>query len=176
MSLTEYVDGLNAIEARVRPQVEAVGAEYWQLAEPSTDDLETLLEGVIVIRTEALEASRTLSPPAQVTDLHDLIFDWQATMIQAEEALANRAATSKDLTQVLQSAEADAYYAALGESSAVCSAAQAKLDATADRGVFADTPWVPGEMKEVVQAFLGCYPYPENLEDFFSTPPTTDSP
>ena len=30
MSLTEYVDGLNAIDARVRPQVEALGAEYWQ--------------------------------------------------------------------------------------------------------------------------------------------------
>ena len=33
---------------------------------------------------------------------------------------------------------------------------QAKLDATAARGAYADTPWVPGELKEVVDAFLGC--------------------
>jgi len=176
MTLTEYVDGLNAISEWAIPRGEAVAAEYGQLAEPALDDLKTMLEGSAALFAETNEAAEALRPPEQVADLHRLIFDWQATMIPAAEALANRAASSTDWDQVLQSAEADAYAAALAEGSAVCSEFQAKLDATADRGAFADTPWIPGELKEVVEAFLACGLFPENPEDVFSTPPTTISP
>ena len=37
-----------------------------------------------------------------------------------------------------------------------CQARQAQFDATADREVFADAPWIPSEMKEVVTVLLGC--------------------
>lgn len=176
MSITEYADGLEAIGARALPQIDELQAEFSQLAEPAPDDLKTMLEGHMVVLTEALEASRALDPPPEVADLHRLIFDWNATIIQASEALAIRAATSADLGQVLQSEEADAYAAVLVEGSALCSRFQAELDATADRGVFDDTPWIPSKMKAVVQAFLRCGSFPENPEDVFSTPPTTSSP
>ncbi len=93
-------------------------------------------------------------------------------MISAEEALATRAGTTADWELVTQGAEADAFAAALAEGSVVCSEFQAKLDATADRGVFADAPWLPGKLKEIVRAFLGCEYFPENPEAVFSTPPT----
>jgi galactose mutarotase-like enzyme len=175
MSLTEYVDGLEAIGDRAIPQTDALQAEFSQLPEPATDDLKVMLEGHMAIFTEALEASAALDPPTKVADLHRLIFEWEATMLQASEALAIRAATTADWEQVLQSAEADSYAAALAEGSAVCSEFQAKLDATADRGAFADTPWIPGELKEVVEAFLRCELFPENPEDVFGTPSTTSS-
>ncbi len=39
--------------------------------------------------------------------------------------------------------------------------------ATEARGAFADTPWLPGELKEIVSALLGCDVYPEHPEDTF---------
>ena len=48
MSLTEYVDGLNAIEDQAHRQVEALQAESEQIATPS--DLKTTLDQVPVIQ------------------------------------------------------------------------------------------------------------------------------
>jgi hypothetical protein len=39
---------------------------------------------------------------------------------------------------------------------AFCQARQAEFDATADREVFADSPWVPSELQEVVTVLFGC--------------------
>jgi hypothetical protein len=174
MSLTEYVDGLNAIEARATPQVEVLWVEYQQIATPS--DVTTLLERMTAIRIEEVEASEALDPPEQIADLHYLTFDWQATMIPVEEALAARADTVADWEEFSQSTEVAAYRAALADGSTVCGEFQAKLDATAERGVFADVPWILAEMKEVVEAVLGCDTFPENPEELFSAPPTTSSP
>jgi len=174
MSLTEYVDGLNAIEDQAHRQVEALQAESEQISTPS--DLKTTLDRVPVIRIEALEAAEELTPPGQVADLHRLIFDWQAKIIPIEEALAARAGTVADWDELDQSPEMAAYRVALVEGKTVCTDVQAKLDATADRGAFADTPWIPGDLKEVVEAFLGCETYPENPEDAFKHPPATSAP
>ena len=48
-----------------------------------------------------------------------------------------------------------AYRAALAADNQVCAEFQSTLDATAARGVFADTPWIPGELKETVNYALG---------------------
>jgi hypothetical protein len=53
-----------------------------------------------------------------------------------------------------------------------CIEFQTQLDATAARGVFADTPWISGELKEVVDAVLGCNIWPEHPEDMFRPRPT----
>jgi hypothetical protein len=57
-----------------------------------------------------------------------------------------------------RSAELVACDAKGAEGLVVCRELQEKLDATEARVVFADTPWIPGEMKEVVDAVLGCTP------------------
>jgi hypothetical protein len=49
----------------------------------------------------------------------------------------------------------------------VCIDLQSKLDATAERGAFANTPWIPSEMKEIVEVVLGCDQYPPNPEDLY---------
>ena len=65
-----------------------------------------------------------------------------------------------------------AYRSALAADNEVCADFQAKLDATADRGVFADTPWIPGEFKEIVDAVIGCDVLPDNPQDMYRPPPT----
>ncbi len=39
---------------------------------------------------------------------------------------------------------------------ALCAAAQADIDATADRDAFAHTPWTPPQMNQVVQVTFRC--------------------
>ena len=174
MSLSEYVDEMNAIGARIAQQSEVVFAEAEQIATPS--DVKAMMERVQPLRIEVLEAFEGLDPPEQVADLHRLISDWQAKIILAEEALAARASTVASWEEFSQSSEVAAYRAALVEGKTVCADFEAQLDATAARGVFADTPWIPGELKEGVDAALGCESFPENPDDVYRQPPATSTP
>jgi hypothetical protein len=174
MSLSEYVDEMNTIGARSAQQSEVVFAEAEQIATPS--DVRAMMERFQPIRIEVLEGLERLDPPELVADLHRLISDWMAKIILAEEALAARASTVAGWEDFSQSSEMAAYRAALAEGKTVCADFQAELDATAVRGVFADTPWIPSELKEVVDAALGCETFPENPEAVFGQPPATSAP
>ena len=174
MSLSEYVDEMNTIGARIAQQSEVVFAEAEQIATPG--DVNAMMERVEPLRIEVLEGFERLDPPEQVADLHRLISEWMAKIVLVEEALAARASAVAGWEEFSQSSEMTDYRAALAEGKTVCVDFQAKLDATAARGVFADTPWIPGELKEVVDAALGCESFPENSEDVYRQPPATSAP
>ena len=70
----------------------------------------------------------------------------------------------------------EAYRAAIAEGKDACTDLQAKLDATEERGEFADVPWIPNEMQEVVERLLGCVWFPEHPENVYRYPPPPDSP
>jgi len=76
MSLSEYVDEMNTIGARIAQQSEVVFAEAEQIATPS--DVNAMMERVQPLRIEVLEGFEGLDPPEQVADLHRLISDWMA--------------------------------------------------------------------------------------------------
>ena len=183
MSLTEYVDQLNAINKRglqqylellASPQGEVlVAAEAAQITDFTPQDLQVGLEAVIEIAVEVKEAADAIEPPEQVADLHHRLFDDKFTFF--EEALAVRAGTAANWEELSESPEMEAFRAAIAEDKQACIDFQAELDATADRGVFADTPWIPGEMKEIVDAVLGCEFVPEIPEDLYRYPPSTTS-
>ena len=174
MSLSECVDEMNTIGARVAQQSDVVFAEAEQIATPS--DVNAMMERVRPLRIEVLEGFEGLDPPEEVADLHRLISDWMAKIIVVEEALGTKASAALGWEEFSQSSEMTAYRAALAEGKTVCADFQAKLDATAARGVFADTPWIPGELKEVVDAALGCESFPENPGAVFRQPPATPAP
>jgi hypothetical protein len=100
-------------------------------------------------------------PPDQIAELHAAIVDWHAGAIDVERALVARAGQVSSWAELERSAELAAYNAKGEEGLVVCRELQAKLDATEGRAVFADTPWIPSEMKEVVDAVLGCTPIGE---------------
>ena len=177
MSLTEYVEHLNAIEAQASEQAEAILAQAAQVGDDLTpQDVQAGLERARAIRIDVEQAAERIEPPEQVADLHDLIFDWHARFISVEEALAARAGlardTAADWAALSESAEMIAYRAAMAEGKQICLDFQADLDATEERGVFAESPWVPGEMAEVVEAVLGCAWFPEHPEDVYRYPAT----
>jgi hypothetical protein len=182
MSLTEYVEQLNAIVNRARQQYEVLVAsrqgavlvaEGSQLTDFTPQDLQAAFERVSEIAVEVGESTDAIEPPEQIADLHNLWFDFQGEFASAHEALAARAGTAADWEELSESPEMAAYRAALAADKQVCTDIQAQLDATEERGVFADVPWIPGELKEVVEAALGCDGYPEHPEDVYRPPPTS---
>lgn len=187
MSLTEYVDRINAIFERGIEQYEPLATspeglvlivgqgshlgltdQGVQLTDFTPRDLQVALERVAEIQAEALEAAADIEPPEQIADLHRLYF---RELPIAE--LAARAGTAADWYELSESAEMAAYRAALAADNQVCAEFQSKLDATADRGVFADTPWIPGELKEIVNYALGCDSLPADPENVYRPPPTS---
>jgi hypothetical protein len=172
--LTEYVDRLNAIGDRTNPQGEALIAELERSATPR--DVNATMERVVALRIESVEATEALDPPEQIADLHQLFLGWEARLLPIEEALAARAGTVAGWEEFSESAEVADYRAALVEGRQVCIEFQTRLDATEKLAVFADTPWIPSELKEVVEVRLGCGLFPENPEDVFRLVPATTPP
>jgi hypothetical protein len=179
MSLTEYVESVNAINGRAmqqytemvaaNPQGAVIVADRSRLNEFTPHDLHVALERTAEIQAEALEKADALNPPEQIADLHYLFFKSLPL-----EALAVRAGTAADWDELSDSPEMEAYRDALIADIRVCIDFQARLDATAERGAFANTPWIPTEMKEIVEVVLGCDQYPANPEDLYRPLPTTD--
>lgn len=149
---------------RRRAQPSALIAEGTQVTDFTPQHLQAGLErGLREIRVPLQTAADALEPPAQVADLHDLMWSWHAGFIPIEQALAARAgATAADWEALSDSPEMAAYRDAITEGKRVCTDLQAQLDATAARGVFTDVPRVPAELSEVVEAVLGCEWFPEN--------------
>ena len=187
LSLTEYVQEINAIFDRGIEQYEplatspkglvlivgqgshlGIADQGVQLTDFTPQDLHVALERVAEIQDEALEAAAAINPPDQIAELHELYF---RELPIAE--LAARAGTAADWYELSDSAEMAAYRAALAADNQVCADFQTTLDATADRGVFADTPWIPSELKETVNYALGCDALPSNPEGVYRPPPTT---
>ncbi len=182
MTLTEYVERLNGIVERARQQYEVLVAdeqgavlvaEGAQLTDFTPHDLQTALERLRKIEAEVEEAVGAIDPPEQVAELHNFWFDFDRNFIPAQEEMAARAGTAADWEELSESPEMAAYRAALAEDKRWCTDFQAKLDATEERGIFAETPWIPGDLKEVVQVVLGCQGYPAHPEDVYRPSPTS---
>jgi hypothetical protein len=159
LSLTDYVERVNTMAADSRAQAERLYLDYRALTAPTVADLATMLDEVLAIRVAVQKEFVDLGePPDQIAELHAAILDWHAAAIDAERALATQARQVSSWAELERSVELGAYNALGAEGLVVCRELQAKLDATEARAVFADTPWIPSEMKEVVDAVLGCTP------------------
>lgn len=187
MTMNEYVERVDAIFAHGQQQYEEVvespqgmvlivgqgshlglDGQDAQLTDFTPQDLHVALERVAEIQAEALEAAAAIDPPEQIADLHVLYF----RELPISE-LAVRAGTAADWDELSESPEMATYRAGLAADNQVCADFQGKLDATAERNVFADTPWIPSELTEIVDYALGCSSLVEHPEDAYRPPPTT---
>lgn len=179
-SLTEYVDEVNAIVADARSEYEEllsgpegglIMAEGEALLAYTPEDLGRLLERIGELGEDVLDEARALDPPEQIEELHDTWFEVDdPSFTDAQAALAERALTATDWHELSDSSEMTAYRSALRADKEACVEFQATLDATEARGVFADTPWIPGELQEIVDVLLGCEGYPEDPDDVYRPP------
>ena len=183
LSLTEYVERLNVIVEQARQDYEVLVAgphcgvliaEGTELNRYTPQDLQTAFERVREIESAVEAATAAIDPPSQVADLHRLFFDFDGGFIAAQEALAARAGTASGWAELSATAEMTAYRAALAADKQDCQNTQAEVNAISEgREVFAETPWTPGELKELFEVVLGCDGYPEHPEDLYRPPPTS---
>ena len=92
----------------------------------------------------------------------------------ASAPLAARAGTATTWSELSETPEMAAYREAVAGDKQACLEIQAELDATAERGIFADTPWVPTELQEVIDVVVGCSAFPEDPYDLYR--PSSSSP
>ena len=172
MSLTEYVDRLNAVNDELNQRAEFLISDLEGSTTPL--DVAVTMSRMAALRIESVQAAEALDPPEQIAGLHQLFVSWEKRLLPIEEALAARAGVVAGWEELF--AELADYRSALVEGKQGCIEFQARLDATADRGVFADEPWIPNALGEIVAARLGCDLFPENPEDVFRPIPVTTVP
>lgn len=187
MTLAEYVEGVDAIFAQGGAQYEVLAStpegqvlivgqgphmgidgDEAHLTDFTPQDLQVALEQLAGIQADALTAAAEMNPPDEVADIHVLFFR-ELPIAQ----LAARAGTASDWDELSESAEMAAYRTALAGDNQACAEFQAKLDSTIARGVFADTPWIPSDLKETVNYALACDELPSNPEDAYRPTPKT---
>ena len=176
LSLSEYVELVNDAAAVASARAAEITAEGILSEDSTPQQIEAGLTRILEeIRIPLQESVDAIDPPEQVAELHTLLWSWHADFIGVETTLAARMGATPDTeqgwTMLSDSPEVVAYRASLAEGKQVCIDFQAQLDATEARGVFEDTPWLPSEMKEVVNAALGCEGFPENPQSVYRYPP-----
>ncbi len=122
----------------------------------TVEEGEEVLDRAVVIRTDMQNGLTELNPPEALADIHADVVGLLGRILAAQEAWAARAGTAGSLDELQTSSEALAYWNLEAEMAVLCLELQSKLDATAERAIFAEVPWIPGEMKEVVGLVVGC--------------------
>jgi hypothetical protein len=175
MSLTDYVDEVNVVIDRASSRYyslvgsregQVLIAERTHLSDFAPQDLQAALAEVRDLESDVRDSLEDIEPPEQVAELHQRLFDFSVS-IPVLDALAARAGTAVSWEELSESPEMAAYRAQLAEDKERCTDFQTELDDTSARGAFADTPWVPAELKEVVDAALGCVGFPESPENLY---------
>jgi hypothetical protein len=175
MSLTEYADRLNSISERAGRQGRSLAAAAEARGGNLTpQDISRGLESARQIRLDIRDAADDIAPPAAVAELHDRIFDWHDRFITIEATLAALARDIPDTdagwTALSASPEMAAYRSAMADGKTICAQYQGELDSTAERGGFADVPWIPDRMKEVVDVVVGCAWFPDDPASVYRWP------
>ena len=177
LSVTEYVASLNAAVDTARGEYESLVtspegavllANGEQLAEYTPQDLQAALRAIRDIEASFEESIGEVQPPEEVAEIHNFWFDFDSNFIPAQEALEARAGTAADWDELSKSPEMAAYRTALAEDKRVCAEFEAQLSTPEEeRENLSSVPWIPSEMKQIVEAVLGCEGYPEHPEDVY---------
>ncbi len=160
MSLSEYgteIETLvNDMNARLDRGTTALDTE------PSSVELIRMwADDRMEARNEFMASFNALMAPEEAVDLSEAAAETIAALIAAEQEMVDEIHRIDDLAtlqQIWLSPSGQAARVADEKAVALCQAAQAAMDSTADRAQFVGTPWVPAELQDVVRVAFGCTP------------------
>jgi hypothetical protein len=156
-SLTEFAEELDDLVSTMNQGLDVADASLGE--EPSLEVMRAYVIDRLELRNDFLDAFRALDSPEEIEDLYETALAIISRLVAAETELADfvmEAETAEVARTVWDSPAGDAARAVDIESLAICDAAQASIDATQDRDAFSDTPWIPPEMKEVIEITFKC--------------------
>jgi hypothetical protein len=167
-SVDEYVESLNALVDEYSPRGEAMWLEYGENPSPTMDDLRELLDATAELRIEIDEALRDVEAPGQLAQSHEQWASWHSRLLEADRALASRAAAAANWDEYLGSAEVANWVEVLRQGSVICADYEARLNSTDAAELFAGAAWMPSDLTDVVHAAIGCDAFPEDIDDLSS--------
>lgn len=158
LSLSEYNAQGSTLVAVMEERISTLDAE-WDAQTPTMERVKTYWDHRVAARVETLEGLQALDPPEQIEDLLGTGLDLFSKLTAAESALAARVSTFDTVTgpsEWWDTTEGRAVRAVDEEIDAFCFIVQARYDATIERVALAEVPWIPVDMKEVIQIDIGC--------------------
>jgi hypothetical protein len=158
LSLAEYNAQGMALGTVMEERIYALDAA-WDSQTATEDDARTYWDRRIEAYETALEGFQGLEPAREAAELHRTGMELFTKLVAAEKAVAVRVASSETVTtpeQWWNTAEGAAVAAVEEEIYSFCLIFQAMYDATVERVLVSDVPWIPSEMKEIVQVDIGC--------------------
>jgi hypothetical protein len=158
LSLAEYNEQGTAVAMVMEERIAALDAA-WDSETATVDDVRMYWDQRIDALDTGLEGFLALEPSREVAELHRTGMVLFTKLVEAETAVADRVASFEVVTEPGQwwaTAEGAAVRAAEEEIYSFCLVFQATYDATVARIAVSDVPWIPSEMKEIVQVDLGC--------------------
>jgi len=154
LSLTEYTERVQSLGYTMLAEFDELEAQ-WASA-TTVEEGQTVLNRAVTIRTDLQNGLTDLNPPEEFADGHADLVELLGRVLAATQTWAASSEMASSLDELQSSSEALAYWDLDADVVALCTEFEAKLDAIAERGIFADVPWIPGDMKEVVKLAGGC--------------------
>jgi hypothetical protein len=158
LSLAEYNTEGTALATAMEERIYVLDAE-WDSQTATVEDVRAYWDQRIEAYETALEGFEALEPAGEVAELHRTGMELFTKLVAAESALAERVISSDTATvpeQWWDTAEGEAVGAVEDEIFSFCLVFQAMYDRTVERIALSDAPWIPAQMKEIVQVDIGC--------------------
>ena len=158
LNLADYAGQAEQLLTAMNRRIDTLEAQF-QTEGFTLDNTREFWETKVVARREFIAGMESIEPPEEAAEMHAAAIGIVSRLMTADEAVAQLVRsmeTDQDLNGLLQSPEFLATEVVDEEAVALCQAAQAEFDSTADRAVFGDTPWIPSELREVVSVAFGC--------------------
>ena len=157
MSMGEYAKEVERLVVTMNQRID--GGEAEVAADPTLEQARSYATDRLDARHDFIEAFDALEPPDEVVDLHTTALDIFDRLVAAEIVLADLvmvAGSYEEADAVWVTPQGEAFRKIDEEAVALCAVVQADLDATQQRDAFSDTPWIPPEMKEVIEVAFRC--------------------
>jgi hypothetical protein len=158
LTINEYATQVEGLITTMNRKIDTLDAEAVSQAR-TLEDARDFWEAKVAARRELIAGLEGVEPPQEAAEMHASAIGIISRLTAADEAVAERVEameTEQELGLLLETPEYLATEAVDAEAVAVCEAAQAGFDSTADREVFGDAPWIPSELQEVVLVSFGC--------------------
>ena len=158
LSLAEYNEQGMALVSVMEERLYELDAE-WDSQTATVEDVRAYWDERIEAFETALGGFEALEPAAGVAELHRTGMELFTKLVAAESALAARVISSDTATvpdQWWDTAEGVAVGAVEDEIYSFCLVFQAMYDRSVERIALSDVPWIPAQMKEIVQVDIGC--------------------
>lgn len=157
MSLTEYAEALEAAAADASLRFDSVNAAL-NSPNATLEETQSAAKEAAVIGSDLLADLEALDPPHELAELHALLLELDREVVAAQLEWAESSDRAQSRAELLKSPETQAMLRSNESAIAACRRIQDALDATLERTVFDDTPWIPAELKESINVALGCSP------------------